>query len=73
MNKPMRIRVEELGKDGQWHPAGVTPALTPFERRQIALVLAGIDPAVFEALPSEAQNRVLADIAGMRPAYQALN
>ena len=68
MQRETRMVIQELGPDGQWETVGVA-GLDAWESSQIALVLAGVDPAVYAALSPAAQQRIDRRIgAGVPPA-----
>jgi len=68
-----RVIVEQRHADGQWRELGTSGALDTAQQRQIALVLSGIDLAVFASLTSAAQARVLDQIMDQRPPQRALD
>ena len=68
----VRMRIEQRCHDGTWESVGAAK-LTGRERDQIALVLVGLDPEDYDALPASAQARVDENIACGLPPGAALN
>ena len=66
-----RLTAEHRREDGGWEEIG-TALIDGWECEQIALILSGIDPGAFAALPATAQARVLQNIDDNLPPSAAM-
>ena len=67
-----RMTIERRCADGEWQKFG-TVTLSDWEREQLALLLSGVDLAVYAGMSPDEQGRVRGNVASGSPPHAGLN